>query len=555
MNRGDAPDSRGTRFVAPIGLVLSVLLLAGTAWWLAGGLQLRTVTVPVDGPLDTSEAAIPPRGTQAFAIIRTETLTADVVELVDAITTQSMTVPGVTGVESVTNVGVLTTDDEGRLTTTPALGSSSELDASTSLDARATRASSSLLGTAGLVGDDGKVFLIAAEIDPTLTPTGQAVAARSFRDRAELAVSVSAVPVTVSFGGQALTIAAATEAARIDLALLVGLACIAPAAIALVVLRRRVPAGALLAAGGAALLLASLLVNGEAAQGRVAALDRDDPLSVANELADRELRGTIPVTIDITGAAGAFGRPDVLARMDALSTWLRTEYPVAAVDLPSALRAEAGAITGVDSLPSNPDDIDRLLQETRSFAPELVERTTNDDLSRTRIVAWLPDEGRARLDELANRLDRISVVVFEDLGVSVRVGADLIAITPTRQSLAKALALLGMMSIALGALVALATLWDRHRHEERHRARHRRPFGPTGLHPASAIRSRLSHHDHDDLGDDHHDHRWSRSLFSRHGRDDDGPPPGRAGSAPHLAPDHDATDRFSSSRGSGTGSR
>lgn len=555
MNRGEAPDARGKRLVAPIGLVLSVLMLAGTAWWLAGGLQIRTVTVPVDAPADTSEAAIPPRPTQVFAIIQTDALTDDVVELVEAVTTQSATVPGVIEVESVTSTGVLATDASDALTTTPAFGSGSELAATTSLDARTQRASGGLLGTAGLVSDDGRVFLIAADIDPALTPTEQAAAARSFRDRATLAVSVSAVPVTVSFGGQALTIAAATEAARSDLALLVGLACVAPAVIALVVLRRRVPAGALLAAGGAALLLASLLVNGEAAQGRVAALDRDDPLTAANELADQELRGTIPVTIDITGAPGAFGRPDVLARMDALSTWLRTEYPVSAIDLPSALRAEAGAITGVDSLPSNPEDIDRLLEETRSFAPELVERTTNDDLSRTRIVAWLPDQGRARLDELANRLDRISVVVFEDLGVSVQVGADLIAITPTRKSLANDLALLGMMGIALGALVALATLWDRHRHEERHRERHRRLFGPTGLHPASAIRERLGHHDHDH-DDDHHDRRWSRSLFSRHGHDDDDRPrPGRSGSAPHLAPDHDATDRFSSSRGSGTGAR
>jgi hypothetical protein len=237
--------------------------------------------------------------------------------------------------------------------------------------------------------------------------------------------------------------------------------------------------------------------------------------------------------------------------MDALSTWLRTEYPVSAVDLPSALRAEAGAITGVDSLPSTPEDIDRLLEETRSFAPELVERTTNDDLSRSRIVAWLPDEGRARLDELANRLDRISVAVFEDLGVSVRVGADVIAVTPTRQSLANDLALLGMMGVALGALVALATLWDRHRHEERHRQRHRRLFGPAGRHPATAIRQRLGHRDHDDVGDHEHDRRWSRSLFSRHGHTDDDPP--RAEAAPDATPAREPTDRFSSSRRSGAG--
>lgn len=553
MSRDAAPpDARGRRLVAPIGLILAVAMIAGTAWWLAGGLQVRAATVPVDGPADVTAGAIAERGAGAFAIIQTETPSDDVVGLVDAVTTQSASVPGVVAVESATNVGVLTTTPSGDLTTTPAFGKASGLDPSTSFDARAQRAAAGLLGTAGLVDEDGRTFLIAAEIDPTLAPSAQATAARSFRDRAALAVSVSGEPVTLSFGGQALTVAEATEGARTDLALLVGLACVAPAAIALVVLRRRVPAGALLAAGGAALLLASLLVNGEAAQGRVAPLDRDDPLTVANELADRELRGTIPVTIDITGAEGAFRRPDVLARMDALTTWLRSEYPVTAVDLPTTLRAEAGAITGVDSIPSNPEDIDRLLTETGQFAPGLVDRITNEDLSRTRIVAWVPDEGRARLDELANRLDRISVVVFEDLGISVRVGADVIATTPTRKELASHLALLGMLAVALGALIALATVWDRHRHEERHRQRHRRVFGPTGRHPTSSSGSAWrGHHEHDD---DHHDRRWSRSLFSRHGHEHRSPAPD-VRPPPEPGAEPDAADRFSSTRRSGAGSR
>jgi hypothetical protein len=542
------PDPRGRRFVAPIGLVLAVALVAGTAWWLAGALEVRTVTVPVDSPGDVSTSAIAERGTQAFAIVQSDAPSEDVVELVEAMTTQSATVAGVRSVESVTNTGVLVTAPNGALTTTPAFGSASRLEPSTSLDARTHRARDGLLGTAGLVSDDGRAFLVTAEIDPALSQAQQTDAARAFRVRAELAVTVSGLPVTVSFGGQALTLGEATDGARTDLALLVGLACIAPAAIALVVLRRRVPAGALLAAGGAALLLASILVNGEAVQGRVAPLDLGHPLSVADDLADRDLRGTIPVTIDITGAAGAFRRPDVLARMDALSTWLRSEYDVVAIDLPSTLRAEAGAITGVDSIPSNPEDIDQLLGQTGVFGSSLLAQTTNDDLSRTRIVAWLPNEGRARLDELANRLDRISVVVFEDLGISVQVGAEVVAATPTRQSLARNLALLGLLGIALGAVVALATLWDRHRHEELHRARHRRLFGPSGHHPtvrpSSAGGRREAEPEHDD---DHHDRRWNRSLFARHSHghghdhDDRSAPPPDPG-------ERDDADRFTSSR-------
>jgi hypothetical protein len=553
----DAPDHRGRRLVAPLGLVVAVAMVAGTAWWLAGGLRVRTATVPVEAPADPGAGAIPERGMQAFAIIRSDTPDEDVVELVDSVTTQSSSVQGVRAVESVTNVGVLVSSPDGALTTTPAFGSRSELDATVGLEARVKRAADGLLGTAGLVSEDGRSFLVTAEIDPTLPPEEQAAAARSFRDRVTLAASVSGVPVTVSFGGQALTVAAATEGARNDLALLVGLACVAPAAIALVLLRRRVPAGALLAAGGAALLLAALLVNGEAAQGRVGALDRDDPLSVADDLADRELRGTIPVTIDVTGAAGAFRRPDVLARMDALSTWLRSEYDVDAVDLPTTLRAEAGAITGVDSIPASPGDIDRLLAESEVFAGDLLDRTTNDDLSRTRIVAWVPDEGRARIDELANRLDRISVVVFEDLGISVRFGADVVATTPTRQSLAKSLALLGLLGIALGAVLALGTAWDRHRHEERHRERHRRLFGPGGRHPATAGRARHRHPDHDGHDDDHHDRRWSRSLFARHGHGHgDAPTPAGDDRATSNADgDPDAADRFTTTRRSGAGSR
>ena len=289
---------------------------------------------------------------------------------------------------------------------------------------------------------------------------------------------MSGLPVDVSFGGEALTAAEATESVRTDLALLVGLACLAPAAIALVLLRRGVPAGAVLAAGGAALLLAAILVNGEPARGRASPLDPDNPVTLANDVADAQLRGVIPVTIDILGGPGAFRRPDVLARMDALTTWLRDEYGVSGVDLPTTLRAEAGAITGVDSIPSNPDDIANLIDQTRRFDDgRLLTSITNEDFSRTRIVAWLPDEDRARLDRLASRLDQISLVVFEDLGIVARFTADVVAPAPARTSLAHDLAILGILGVALGGAVALLTLRDRHLHEERHRARHRRLFG------------------------------------------------------------------------------
>ena len=183
--RAASQDVRGRRLVAPVGLILSVAIIAGTAWWLAAGLRVETVTVPV--PVDESGAGVIPQpGPQALAIIETDALTADVVELVEAITNQSATVPGVTAVESVTNIGVLTTLPSGGLTSTPAFGSASTLDASVTLETRAQRAAAGQLGTAGLLSSDGHTFLIAAEIDPTSSPAAQATAARSFRDRAAL---------------------------------------------------------------------------------------------------------------------------------------------------------------------------------------------------------------------------------------------------------------------------------------------------------------------------------------------------------------------------------
>ena len=490
-----------------------MLIIAGTAWWLASQLQVEPITVPV-AFRDEAPDAIAERGPGVFAVVQSEEASTDVVELVEAITNQSASLPGVREVESVTSVGVLASTPTGDLISTPALGSASELDPALDLGARMQRASSSLLGTAGLATNDGRTLLIAAELDPSRSAEEQAATARSFRDRAALAVSVSGLAVTASFGGEALTTAEATDGVRADLTLLVGLACLAPAAIALVVLRRRVPAGALLAAGGAALLLASLLVNGEPARGNASPLDPDHPVTLANDLVDRELRGTIPITIDVVGPPGAFRRPDVLARMDALSTWLRDEYGVTAVDLPTTLRTEAGTIAGVDSVPSNPDDIDRLLAQTRAFATgDLMADIANDDLSRTRIVAWLPDEGRARLEGLATRLDGIALVVFDDLGISARISAEVVATTATRRTLANDLALLGMLAVALGAAVALATLWDRHRHEERHRERHRRLFGHPGHHSrptGQGAPAERSAHDHG--------HRWS-SLFARHVQD------------------------------------
>jgi hypothetical protein len=515
--RAATQDLRGRRLVAPIGLLLAVALLALTAWSLAQDLQVGTATVPVDGS-QVAEGAIPERGPQVLAVLQTDELSTDVVGLVEAVTTQSRAVSGVTDVESITEASVITSTDTG-ITATPTFGSESSFGMAVGLDARTRRAGDGLLGTAGLMTADGHTILVAAEIDPRLSAAEQAVAARAFRDQATLAVSVSGLPVRASFGGEALTVAEATDRARSDLALMVGLACLAPAAIALVVLRRRVPTGALLAAGGSALLLAALLINGEAAQGRVAPLANDHPVSVTNDIVDRELRGTIPVTVDLVGAPGAFRRPDVLARMDALTTWLRSEYGITGVDLPTTLRAEAEAITGVDSIPANDTDIDSLISQTGAFEPALLDDILNTDRSRTRIVAWLPDEGRARLDELANRLDRMSAVVFEDLGIAVEVGAEVVAVTPTRQTLARDLALLGSLAIALGATVALATAWDRHRHEERHRERHRRLFGPGGRHPASSARGRSAlDHGHDDQ-DDHHERRWNRSLFARHDHD------------------------------------
>lgn len=515
MSQRAAPqDLRGRRPVALIGLVLAVAVIAGTAWWLAGGLRVQPVTVPAELREDAPDA-IAERGPQAFAVVRAESLSPDVIGLVEAITNQSAALPGVLDVESVTSVGVLTTGPSGDLLATPALGSGSELDPALSLEARVQRASSSLLGTAGLLTSDGRTLLVAAELDPTRSDDERADAARAFRDQATLAASVSGLPVSVSFGGEALTTAEATDDVRGDLALLVGLACVAPAAIALVVLRRRVPTGALLAAGGAALLLASVLVSGEPARGNASPLDPDHPVTVANDLVDQQLRGTIPVTIDVVGPPGAFRRPDVLARMDALSTWLRDEYGITAVDLPTTLRTEAGTIAGVDSVPSNPDDIATLLAQTGSFQDgAFLADIANDDLSRTRIVAWVPDEGRARLDELANRLDRISLVVFEDLGISARFGAEVVSTASTRRTLANDLALLGLLALALGAAVALATLWDRHRHEERHRERHRRLFGhPSRSTGTGSMAARSAHeHEHE------HGHRWS-SLFARHVQD------------------------------------
>ncbi len=508
----EAPDPRSLRLVAPIGLVIGVVVLCTGAWWLAAGLRVQTVTLPVDLH-ETGPDIIADPGPTVFVVLETDGLSDEVIGLVETITDRSAAVPGVTRVESITDVGVLATTPAGEVISTPAFGSASQLDPSLDLEARRQRAAAGRLGTAGLLDARGTHLLIAAEIDAGLDQDRQAEVAESFRSGATAATADAGPSVDTMFGGEALTTVAATDDVRADLFLLVGLACVAPACIGLVVLRRRVPAGALLAAGGAALLLASILVGGEAVRGRSAPVEPDHPVMIANEVADRDLRGTVPVAIDIVGAPGSFRRPDVLARMDALTTWLRDEYGVSGVDLATTLRAETGAVTGVDSIPASPEDIATLLAVTSGFDDgRFLSPITNDDYSRTRIVAWLPDEGRSRLTELAGRLDRISDVVFADLGIAARFKADVVSPAPTRELLADDLALLGLLAVAVGAAVALATLSDRHRHEERHRAHHRHlRWGGSVAAPDAGRRGSSP-------GDPTDARAWG-SLFTRHTQD------------------------------------
>ena len=76
--RAASPDMRGRRLVAPVGLIIAVALIAGTAWWLAAGLRVQTVAIPVAVD-ESGTGVIPQPGPQALAIIQADSLSADVV--------------------------------------------------------------------------------------------------------------------------------------------------------------------------------------------------------------------------------------------------------------------------------------------------------------------------------------------------------------------------------------------------------------------------------------------------------------------------------------------
>jgi hypothetical protein len=254
---------------------------------------------------------------------------------------------------------------------------------------------------------------------------------------------------------------------RSDLRALLVLAVVAPAAIALVVTRRRVPVGALLAASGAALLLASVLVVNTIGED-AGALPADHPVAVGNRIVDEQLRGIVPIEVEFVGAPGDFRRPEVLARLDALANWLRDQSGVNATGLSSTIRDEAGVITGVDSVPPNPDDLNRLIEDAAAFeGGTFLPTIVNDDFSRTRLIGSWPDRGTAGAEALAANFDRIAGATLAGTGVAARLEAKIPSVASATTNLANLLATLGVLSLVMGAGLALLGLWASHALDDR----------------------------------------------------------------------------------------
>lgn len=113
---------------------------------------------------------------------------------------------------------------------------------------------------------------------------------------------------------------------------------------------------------------------------------------------------------------------------------------------------EAGVITGVDSVPPNPEDLDRLLRNTAEFeGGTFLPTIVNDEYSRTWLIGSWPDRGVEGATSLAAKFDRIASATLADTGLVARLEAKVPSVDAATTSLADLLALLGVVALGLAA--------------------------------------------------------------------------------------------------------
>ena len=165
------------------------------------------------------------------------------------------------------------------------------------------------------------------------------------------------------------------------------------------------------------------------------------------------MQGSLPLTVQFTSAPGTFRQPEALARVDALANWLRDEYGAHTVGLASTIRAEASNVSGVDSVPPNPDDVARLLQETAKFDNgAYMAALVNDDSSKTTLRGQLASRSNEQVATLMNRFLTIANAELAGTGIT----AEIVIRVPDT---AKATELLGnqlLLDAGLTVAVALA---------------------------------------------------------------------------------------------------
>lgn len=484
------------------------MLVALVAWLSGSRLAIDIVTVPpwLPPPADVSLSG---EGDRLMAVLETGQLTPEYISAVERITERGTDIDGVAGVRSVTNTLVLAKNDPFRPIATPAFGTRSTLPVSLSLPERAQAAAASRLGSSDLISADGKTMSVMAELRPSITRTDRATAARRFRELVDSEVKAAGLPATVYLAGDVYTTAAASDSMRFDLFLLVALAALVPGISLMVALRRRVPVATLLAAGGAALLLAAVF-TADTAGVDADPLPPSHPIAQGNALVDARLNGTVPIEVEFAGSADDFRRPEVLQRVDALTNWLRDEYNVQATGLSSTLRGMAGIATGVDSVPPNPADVATLLTEMDAFdGGVLLHSLVNDDYSRTRLIAYWPNNGQTAIAQMAERFDTIAAALLVDTGIAARLTGRAPATRDAPRALADELGGMGALLLVMAATLGLLGGWARHRlarnewYDE-----HWMDDEPEGEPVSLFTRAfhRLELHEHHFLGHHHHHH-------------------------------------------------
>jgi hypothetical protein len=453
--------------------------------------RLRT-TAADQGPSDQ----LPELGSEIMVVLQTQELTPELVAATDRITTEAASVPGVVSVHSITNVPVLTSD-QLKPEATPAFGPRSSLPISTTLAERADLATAGPMGSDDLIADDGRVTRIEAVLSPDVTAAARDDAVAALTRSADGAVADSGVPAKVLVGGIALSSQSLVNDVRRELTLLVVLACLVPAAIALVGLRRRVPVGTLLAASGCALLLAAVLIQ-NAADPALATPPSDDPVTVANHVGDTQLHGVQPLDIEFVGERGDLRKPENLARMDALANWLHDEYQVQTSGLSSTVRGEAAAVTGIDAVPPNPVDVEALISDIQAFdGGRQLHSLVSDDFSRARLTGYWPAHGPAQLEQLTDRFDTIAAAELNGTNVHAELRGALPDTEVAVHTLVNDLAVVGAVALGLAVLAWILGLWGRYRVAAAEAAPDEEPEVPDGPPPSLFARARHLLHDVD----------------------------------------------------------